>query len=132
MKPITSVWVAFFASQSFATELVTPEKIEAAIEQVEWVASPSKHGTLAHEFSLERNLWNLNQIAKENGGNRAFGLPGYKASSDYVLERVQSRFGDQVSIHPLFITTINSELNLSNTILGIKHRCFPDFRWKNC
>lgn len=36
----------------------------------------------------------MNQIAKKNGGNRAFGLPGYKASSDYVLERVQTRFGN--------------------------------------
>jgi aminopeptidase Y len=45
--------------------------------------------------SLERNLWNLNHIANSNGGNRAFGLPGYKASSNYVLERAQIRFGSQ-------------------------------------
>jgi len=37
----------------------------------------------------------LNHIANNNGGNRAFGLPGYKASSDYVLERVQKRFGNE-------------------------------------
>ncbi|KAH9210895.1 hypothetical protein DL95DRAFT_465405 [Leptodontidium sp. 2 PMI_412] len=79
MKAAATVAVAFFAWQSFTTELLTPEKIEAGVKQVD----------------LERNLWNLNQIAKKNGGNRAFGLPGYKASSDYVLERVQTRFGDQ-------------------------------------
>lgn len=44
---------------------------------------------------LERNLWNLNRIANENGGNRAFGLPGYKASVDYVLERAQTRFHEE-------------------------------------
>ncbi|KAJ5038409.1 uncharacterized protein L3040_007272 [Drepanopeziza brunnea f. sp. 'multigermtubi'] len=44
---------------------------------------------------LERNLYYLNQIAENNGGNRAFGLPGYTASSDYVLERMQTQFGDQ-------------------------------------
>jgi len=78
MKAVVSVAVALFAWQSFATELLTPEKIEAGVKQVD----------------LERNPWNLNQIAKKNGGNRAFGLPGYKASSDYVLERVQTRFGN--------------------------------------
>lgn len=41
---------------------------------------------------LERVLWNFNKIARDNGGNRAFGLPGYKASSDFILERVQKRF----------------------------------------
>jgi len=37
---------------------------------------------------LQNNLWNLNNIADRNGGNRAFGLPGYKASVDYVLGRI--------------------------------------------
>lgn len=49
----------------------------------------------AHNFRLQKNLWHLNQIANKNNGTRAFGLPGYKASSDYVLERVKYRFGDQ-------------------------------------
>lgn len=30
----------------------------------------------------------LNDIGDANGGNRAFGLPGFKASVDYVLERI--------------------------------------------
>lgn len=38
---------------------------------------------------MRRNLEDLNEIATSNGGNRAFGLPGYKASVDYVLERLQ-------------------------------------------
>ncbi|KAI0437076.1 peptidase family M28 [Xylaria telfairii] len=38
------------------------------------------------------NLWShlvaLDKIASANGGNRAFGLPGYAASVDYVWEKV--------------------------------------------
>ena len=30
------------------------------------------------------------QVADENGGNRAAGLPGYKASVDYVVERLKA------------------------------------------
>lgn len=35
MKAAATVAVAFFAWQSFATELLTPEKIEAGVKQVE-------------------------------------------------------------------------------------------------
>ncbi|KAH7035214.1 peptidase-like protein [Microdochium trichocladiopsis] len=51
---------------------LTPEKLAADITTGE----------------LQNNLWNLNHIGNLNGGNRAFGLPGYKASVDYVLGRV--------------------------------------------
>lgn len=59
---------------------------------------PASIGSLHHGANNRRNsikdvLWNLNKIANDNGGNRAFGLPGYKASVDFVLERVQKRFG---------------------------------------
>ncbi|KAH9902148.1 hypothetical protein F4778DRAFT_110779 [Xylariomycetidae sp. FL2044] len=66
------------ASRSLATDLLTPEKIEADIKLEE----------------LQRNLWNLDHIASDHGGNRAFGLPGYAASVEYVVERAQTRFGD--------------------------------------
>jgi Zn-dependent M28 family amino/carboxypeptidase len=36
---------------------------------------------------LMANLRALDTIAKENGGNRAFGLPGYRASVDYVVSQ---------------------------------------------
>lgn len=42
---------------------------------------------------LENILWNLNKIGDDHGGNRAFGTSGYKASLDFVLERVVNRFG---------------------------------------
>ncbi|RWA10240.1 hypothetical protein EKO27_g4885 [Xylaria grammica] len=39
-----------------------------------------------------KNLWShlvaLDKIASANGGNRAFGLPGYAASVDYVWEKI--------------------------------------------
>lgn len=36
-----------------------------------------------------KNLNRLDRIARDNGGNRAFGLPGYDASVEYVLERAR-------------------------------------------
>jgi len=47
----------------------------------------------ARVYRLQSTLWNLNHIANQHGGNRAFGRPGYKASVDFVLERAQKRFG---------------------------------------
>jgi hypothetical protein len=44
---------------------------------------------------LQNVLWNLNKIARDNGGNRAFGEPGFKASSDFVLERARTRFHNE-------------------------------------
>ncbi|KAK0624407.1 peptidase family M28 [Immersiella caudata] len=44
---------------------------------------------------LQSTLWNLEHIAHQHGGNRAFGRPGYKASVDFVLERASERFGDK-------------------------------------
>ncbi|KAK1671238.1 peptidase family M28 [Colletotrichum godetiae] len=38
--------------------------------------------------NLMANLEALNEIAFANGGNRAFGLPGYAASVDYVWDRI--------------------------------------------
>lgn len=35
-----------------------------------------------------KNLERLDEIATANGGNRAFGLPGYDASVDYVLSKI--------------------------------------------
>lgn len=35
----------------------------------------------------------MNKIGRDNGGNRAFGLPGFNASMDFVLERAEKRFG---------------------------------------
>ncbi|KAH9907516.1 peptidase family M28 [Xylariomycetidae sp. FL2044] len=42
---------------------------------------------------LMANLEALQEIASANGGNRAFGLPGYAASVDYVWSRVANATG---------------------------------------
>jgi hypothetical protein len=39
-------------------------------------------------LSLMKNLERLQEIATANGGNRAFGLPGYDASVDYVMSQI--------------------------------------------
>ncbi|KAJ3544425.1 hypothetical protein NM208_g3060 [Fusarium decemcellulare] len=58
------------------------------------VAKP-RHKLESHRFqsdikekNLMSNLQDLNDLAFKNGGNRAFGLPGYAASVDYVYNRV--------------------------------------------
>jgi aminopeptidase Y len=70
-QTLTSALAVLFASQALATNLLKPEKVDADILTAR----------------LQRNLQDLNDIADSNGGNRAFGLPGYQASVDYVLGR---------------------------------------------
>lgn len=66
--------------------------------------------------SLQNVLWNLNHIAGAHGGNRAFGLPGYNASLDFILERVQTRFGTEFDtyVQP-FTHTFETTRNISVT-----------------
>ncbi|TQV90945.1 peptidase-like protein [Cordyceps javanica] len=66
-----------------ATDPITPEKAANDIRVQE----------------LENVLWNLQKIARDNGGNRAHGLPGFKASRDFVLERVVKRFGARLDTY---------------------------------
>ncbi|KAH6898187.1 hypothetical protein B0T10DRAFT_101245 [Thelonectria olida] len=61
---------------------VTGKKLTAS--QVEGDIKKSK---------LKQTLTDLNKIAKANNGNRAFGLPGYKASLDYILDQVDGKYG---------------------------------------
>ncbi|KAJ2989050.1 hypothetical protein NUW58_g3665 [Xylaria curta] len=86
---------ALFAAQGFATDnVLKPEGFVAKIKTEE----------------LERNLWNLDRIAKENGGNRAFGTPGYAASSDFILERAKTRFGSQYDTSIQYFTHLYNEV----------------------
>ncbi|ATY63036.1 aminopeptidase Y [Cordyceps militaris] len=68
---------------SHATDPITPDKAVKDIRVRE----------------LENVLWHLQKIARDNGGNRAHGLPGFKASRDFVLERVQKRFGARLDTY---------------------------------
>ncbi|KAI0523653.1 aminopeptidase Y [Xylaria bambusicola] len=91
-------FAALFAAPGLATDnVLTPEGLVEKIKTAE----------------LERNLWNLDRIGKENGGHRAFGSPGYKASSDYILERAKTRFG------PEYDTTVQEFDHLYNEVREI-------------
>lgn len=57
------------------------------------MSSNSPNDILLTTSRLRRTLEDLNKIADKNGGNRAFGLPGYKASLDYILDQVQGKYG---------------------------------------
>lgn len=43
----------------------------------------------ANDIRLMKNLKNLEKIALANGGNRAFGFPGYAASVDFIAKRLE-------------------------------------------
>ncbi|KAK0714078.1 hypothetical protein B0T26DRAFT_742498 [Lasiosphaeria miniovina] len=98
--PMVAASVLLLASARVAAELLTADKAEADINTVE----------------LQRVLWNLNKIARDNGGTRAFGTPGYKASLDFVLERLQKRFARELDtfVQP-FTWTFDQTLNISVT-----------------
>ncbi|KAH7173595.1 uncharacterized protein B0J16DRAFT_389479 [Fusarium flagelliforme] len=49
---------------------------------------------------LENTLQKLNQIALDNNNNRAFGLPGYKASLEFVQERLRHGNHFDISVQP--------------------------------
>lgn len=68
---------------------------------------------------LKYNLGNLSAIAAANGGNRAFGLPGYKASVDYVLGRIE-RAGLKGSVQEFtgYFTQTN---NMTFTVDGVSY-----------
>jgi hypothetical protein len=53
----------------------------------------------------------LQEIADENGGNRASGLPGYEASVDYVVEQLEGAgYDPQVQEFTFDYFEENSEL----------------------
>ncbi|KAH7250884.1 hypothetical protein BKA59DRAFT_523612 [Fusarium tricinctum] len=55
--------------------------------------SSKKLQKLITEKGLMRNLDKLNEIAYDNGGNRAFGLPGYAASVDFIYKEISKLKG---------------------------------------
>lgn len=65
--------------------------------------------------SLEANLVRLNDIATANGGNRAFGYPGYDASVDYVWSRISSVGGAKVWKQD-FSAVFSSEIKANLTV----------------
>lgn len=67
--------------------------------------------------SLEANLVSLSDIATANDGIRAFGLPGYAASVDYVYDRISSVAGAKVWKQD-FSAVFSSEIRANLTVNG--------------
>ncbi|KAI8942388.1 hypothetical protein NX059_000462 [Plenodomus lindquistii] len=75
---------------------------------------------------LMGNLEAFDSIAKANGGNRAFGLPGYAASVDYILKKTQNtNFKTWVQDFPaLFFRVESIKFSVSNTsyhVIGLSY-----------
>ena len=72
------------------------------------------------------NLKAFDSIAKANGGNRAFGLPGYAASVDYMLAKTQNtHFKTWTQDFPALFNKIESiEFSVSNSsyrVIGLSY-----------
>lgn len=76
---------------------------------------------------LMSNLIALDSIAKANGGNRAFGLPGYAASVDYILSQTKKarNFRTWVQDFPALYFSVESiEFSVTNTsyhVIGLSY-----------
>ncbi|KAJ4286697.1 hypothetical protein N0V90_012949 [Kalmusia sp. IMI 367209] len=76
---------------------------------------------------LMNNLIKLDAIAKANGGNRAFGFPGYAASVDYILSRTQNstNFRTWVQDFPALFQHVDSiSLSIDDTdyyVIGLSY-----------
>ncbi|CEJ82164.1 hypothetical protein VHEMI02246 [[Torrubiella] hemipterigena] len=95
MKLLQTLLLAGAATQAFGNELLTVDKLENDVTETE----------------LRRILSSLNKIGRDNGGNRAFGLPGYNASMDYVLERAVKRFGKHMDTYVQKFTHVFEQTN---------------------
>ncbi len=94
---LTTATTFLLATSALAFRPLTPDAIESEIV-VE---------------NLRQTLQHLNRIAQSNGGTRAFGTPGYKASVDLVLERAQSRFSKKFTTYlQPFNTTFDQTLDI--------------------
>jgi len=73
------------------------------------------------------NLEELQKIATANGGNRAFGLPGYAASVDYILSQTEKAKGFRTwtqDFPALFNEVKSIELSIGNTsyyVIGLSY-----------
>lgn len=73
------------------------------------------------------NLEALQEIATANGGNRAFGLPGYAASVDYIVSQTKNatNFRTWVQDFPALFFKVNSiKFSISNTsyhVIGLSY-----------
>lgn len=91
---LNSVLYPGLLASGVVSESLTADKLEADIRT----------------DKLQNVLWNLNKIGRDNG-NRAFGFPGYNASLDFILERVQTRFAKHFDTYVQPFTTLFATTN---------------------
>ncbi|KAM0430394.1 hypothetical protein ACHAPT_005740 [Fusarium lateritium] len=97
MKPGNLLATITLATGVCARKALTPERVVADIKLED----------------LQDTLRNLYKIALDNDGNRAFGLPGYNASLDFVLARLGCGNHFDITVQPfthLFSHTRNISL----------------------
>ncbi|KAK3369587.1 hypothetical protein B0T24DRAFT_362328 [Lasiosphaeria ovina] len=75
-----------------ATAVASLSSLVASLDSKPTIDSTTLQAEITTE-GLWANLVALDGIASANGGNRAFGLPGYAASVDYVWSRVSNITG---------------------------------------
>ncbi|CCX16388.1 Similar to Leucine aminopeptidase 2; acc. no. C5FTZ6 [Pyronema omphalodes CBS 100304] len=68
--------------------LLSLSLVTAAPQTSPSVAPPSLSNSV-HPPNLLSTLQSLSTIASSNNGNRAFGLPGYTASKDFILQQIR-------------------------------------------
>ena len=79
---------ALAATAALATTLVASAGTHASA-----APNPNSVAKLTQAVTLDGVMYHLEalqEIADDNGGNRAAGLPGYQASVDYVVEQLEA------------------------------------------
>ena len=79
---------ALAATAALATTLVASTAMQAGA-----APNPNSVAKLTQAVNLDgvmSHLEALQEVADDNGGNRAAGLPGYRASVDYVVEQLEA------------------------------------------
>lgn len=110
---------------SSAIALAGAAQAFAAVRPRPMVSSNAIQDQITSE-KLMGNLKAFDAIAKANGGNRAFGLPGYAASVDYMLEKTQNtHFKTWTQDFPALFNRVDSiEFKVSNTsyrVVGLSY-----------
>ncbi|KAF5013010.1 hypothetical protein FDECE_957 [Fusarium decemcellulare] len=77
MKLLTGLLYGALLLADASAKKLTPSQVEGDIKK----------------SNLQKTLKDLDKIGKKNGGNRAFGLPGFEASRDYILSQVKGKYG---------------------------------------
>lgn len=80
---------------------------------------------MTHQYgSLRADLVAFDEIATANGGNRAFGYPGYGASVDFVWSKISQLDGIKVWKQD-FPAVFSRDSGANLTVNGVRFEAFP-------